>query len=85
MPSANDLFNMDVIGSISWEMLYFRIEVGMLFGHVDLETEETAAILKKTSCQISREPFDHTHTRTQTHRRAANCEIVGSCYQSQAQ
>ena len=74
MPSANDLFNMDVIGSISWEMLYFRIEVGMLFGHVDLETEETAAILKKTSCQISRKPFGSlekcfmiTHTHEHTH------------------
>ena len=38
MPSASDLFNMEVIGSISSSMLDFRI--GMLFGPVDLETEE---------------------------------------------
>ena len=40
MPSANDVFNIDIIGSISLSMLDFRIEVGMLFGPVALETEQ---------------------------------------------
>ena len=44
MPSINDLFNTDVIGSINCSMLDFRIGIGMLFGPVALETEEMSDI-----------------------------------------
>ena len=40
MPLANDLFNSEVIWLTSWSTLYLRIGIGMLFGPVDLETEE---------------------------------------------
>ena len=49
MPLANDLFKIDVIGSISWSMLDFKIEVGMLLGPADLETEQISDIYLLTS------------------------------------
>ena len=49
MPSASDLFNMEVIGSISSSMLDFRIGIGMLFGPVDLETEQMSDMYFLTS------------------------------------
>ena len=39
VPSANDLFNIDVIGSISLSMFDFRIGIGTLFGPEALETD----------------------------------------------
>ena len=49
MPSINDLFNTDVIGSINCSMLDFRIGIGMLFDPVALETEEMSDIYLLTS------------------------------------
>ena len=49
MPSSNDLFNIDVIGSISWSMFHFRIGIGMLFGPEALETDEMSDIYFLTS------------------------------------
>ena len=52
MPSANDLFKIDVMGSISGSMLDFRIGIGMLFDPVALETEEMSDIYFLTSSLV---------------------------------
>ena len=52
MPSANDLFSIDVIGSTSLSMFDFRIGIGTLFGPEALETDEMLDIYFLTSSEV---------------------------------